>query len=193
MSSIKSDIESEMRAGAHIGRVITGLAVMRETCRKVLLIVEGEDSQMLETDALGVSFRSITYKDRPLIAFAGLDEWWHSSGSPCIAFVTQGKQAVFAPAHALDAPDILQTVTRYVQTWHPDTETVYLSDLNGGLGGGDDALSITDGVLRARGEDLAIDQMTWAEVDLDGDGNSHLHVMLTDGRYRRVSLGDLGR
>lgn len=194
MEDIKSALAVATGPGEHVGRLIAGLAVLREACGEVLLIVEGEDAQRIATDGLGVSFRSITRNDRPLVPFEGLEEWWNRSGSPCVAFATGGRQALFAPAKALDAEDIATTVRRFADGWSPGSEIVYLSDLDRSLGAsGEDGLEVVDDVLHVLGAELPIADMAWAEAEGDGDGNDYLHIVMTDGRYRRVALGDLGR
>ena len=193
MEDVKIILERAMREGEPVGRLIAGLAVLRETCREIVLIVEGEEPLRIATDALGVSFGSITLHGRPLIPFDRLSGWDRPSGSPCIAFSVDGRDAIIAPGRALDARDIARTVERFAGDRGPGSDTVYVNGLDWAGGRAGRELTLADGVLTALGEALPVADMAWADAEADGDGNDHLHVVMADGRYRRIAVGDLGR
>ena len=190
---IKTKLWAATRAAEHVGFLVRGLAVLKETGGEFLLISGEHPAERLDASTLEVRFEGVFAHGRRIIAFDDrLSSWESDRGEPCISWEDEGVRSLIAPGTALDPDDIARTVATFADKGPMPGDQVWMGDLNRSLGSGDQLL-LVDGVLTARGETFALTDMTWAQADSDGDGNEFLHIVMKDGRYREIAIGDLTR
>lgn len=195
-----------------LGRVIAGVGVLATRYEELWLIVEGQSPDRVRSADIGLSLGGITICGRLLVPFCDVKAWERDCGEPCIAFEMSGKEAIVAPATAPDDDQFVTEIQRFIENdWYTE-DTVYLSSLDGPAGSRPAAAAegyvidmvrpehlpagrplIGEDTLRVLGEEMRLGDITWAERETDGDGNRYLHIVMADGRYRRVSAGDLSR
>lgn len=196
-----------------LGRVLRGLGALAAHSDQLWLIVEGHAPRRVATKDIGLTLNCITIAGQTLAALVDIRGMDRSSGEPCVSFEIAGKEAMFAPAEPPADDQFVIEAGRFLDSDWCEDDIVYLSSLDGPLGDRSrseklDQLGIMvmrhmdnapggpiigNDILRVLGEDMRLADMTWFERETDGDGNRYAHIVMKDGRYRRISLGDLGR
>lgn len=195
-----------------IGRVIQGLGVLTTRYEDLWLIVEDSQPDPIKSKDIGINLGGITIGGRLLVPFCNVKRWDLDSGEPCVAFDMAGKMALFAPATAPEDDQFVREMEFLLTRDWCSSDIIYLSNLDGPCGDRnthgktpDSEITVlwepvreatdlqrTD-TVQVLGESLRLDEITWMERETDGDGNRYGHIVMTDGRYRRIALGDLGR
>lgn len=211
MPDALTDLWSTHRDAETVGRIVKGLsALAADGHRSFWLIVQGGASRRFGAEEIRITLEGIDLAGT-MLTYGEIEAWGRQIDGPCIHFQISGKQAIIAPATAAAHDGFRRAVSRFfTEDWY-DADNVYLGDLDHGLASGsgdevrisilrpdeappaEDGLPAPDEVLVVFDEHLRLGDMTWAELDTDGDGNRHLHLVMSDGRYRRICCGDLSR
>lgn len=214
MTDLTNTLWMAQRDAEAVGKVIGGLRVLCAEGRDLWFISEDGAPRWIASGSLGLTLEGITVDDAMMIPFADIKAYERDSGDPCVAFEVKGKEAMFAPAAANKDNGFIKDVADFLNNDWMEDDDVFLSDLDGSAGSRDRDRGAEIGVRRpenttktpvhpvtldpgdelvVRGEAMRLGSVTWAQRDSDGDGNRFLHVVMDDGRYRRISLGDFGR
>jgi hypothetical protein len=196
MNQLVDDIQRAMMFSSHVGAVVAGLAVLRRD-RGDVVIIGGPTSlaERIPVDLIGIDFEGLTFDREPWVSFGDMTSFddGRGGGEPCVCWSNGDVRTIVAPAVAPDPDGIAATVKRFVENWCPSSENLYLSDIDGSTGDGSQTMSIEDGSIHVMGMAIAVSDLTWADVVLDGDGNTFLDLVTADARYLRIGLGDLSR
>lgn len=212
MEDIVSAMWSAQNNTGALGKVIAGLNVLCTRYETLWLIVEGKQPDLVKAKDVGLSLGGITIGGRLLVPFSNVKPWDLDCGEPCVSFEMAGEMAMFAPAQAPDDDRFAKNVERFLSNDWYHGDIVYLSDLAGPVGKRegnkpidlrrhkslidahpDMTVRILEDELVVHGEVMVLGDITWFDAEQDGDGNRYAHLVLKDGRYRRLALGDLGR
>lgn len=213
MEDIVLALWKAQNSSSAVGKVITGLGVLCTRYDELWLIVEGQGADRVKASDIGISLGGIIIGGRLLVPFCDVKPLERDSGEPCVSFEMSGKEAMFAPAMAPDDDRYIKEVDFLLNRDWYDGDHVYIHDLDGScarrseMKDGEDEVVLlrrsdleipekgllpTD-ILRILGEDMRLGEITWMERENDGDGNRYGHIVMMDGRYRRIAFGDLGR
>lgn len=200
-------IQSTARDYRGVGLVIGGLVALKAMSAELLVLLPKETIRVRSAD-LRVTDAGIGTDDRLLVPFAGTDVWDRHYEGPCVNFTMDGVgECLIAPATRPAGMDVGAEVKRFFDRCSQDDD-FFLYDLDGCLPNGPEQPEDKMVVMRSApdkdvvddgdaiivlGSRLPVADMTWAEMDSDGDGNYYLHVVMSDGRYRRVCAGDFSR
>jgi len=215
MSDIATAMWSGIRESEALGKLMRGLAVLARTQTELWMIVEGREPRRFAVSSLGFSLEGMSIDGEMAIPFATVSAYEGRDGEPCICFETDGAAAIIAPAAPPGTDEFMKDAVAMLRSDWYDLDTVYLSDLNGSLGRhktpeGESEVQLRrptavaqaapdmdaphpDDEMVILGEVMRLGDLTWMERDTDGDGNRYGHIVLSDGRYRRVTFGDLSR
>lgn len=194
MKTLDQALSSAHNEAPHAGVVIAGLRALRERCSEVLVIASRKaDPLRIASSAISCDLDGLLLEGAPWVRFESIRAWERDSGDACVCWEHEGIRTVVAPARAIDLHQIARDLCRFVENGFED-DFVHLSDLDGPVGSRlQQDLSIRDGILRVNSENIPLENVAWTRHEHDGDGNLHCHIVLDDGRYRIVSVGDLSR
>lgn len=206
-----TNLWSSGRENEAIGHLIRGVSLLAADGHENLwLIVEGEEPKRFTPAEVGISLKGVDIAGT-ILGYDGLTPWDGYVDGPCVSFRIGDKDALIAPADAASHNEFLTEIDRLLSNDWYNGDDVYLSDLDGSVGTGpmdgkdvglwrddsvnapDDIRFLPDDVLIVLGERMRLGDMSWVERDQDGDGNRYAHVVMNDGRYRRICFGDLSR
>lgn len=199
------------REAEAVGNMIRGISLLvADGHENLWLIVEGQEPKRFTPAQVAISLNGIDIADTT-VGYDAITPWDRYVDGPCVNFRIGDKEAVIAPADAATHDEFLVEVDRLLSKDWYDGDDVYLSDLDGDVGTGpmdgkdvglwradgvvapEGVRLLPDDVLIVLGERMRLGDMSWVERDQDGDGNRYAHIVMTDGRYRRVCFGDLSR
>ncbi len=211
---MKTDATTAVYASAQeyrsAGEIIGGLVALKVLSEELFVILPGELIRTRSSD-VRVSETGIVVQGRDVIPFAGTTTWEGYSGNACVNFtITAGdreREGIIAPATRPADMDVGREITRFFRSCDQG-DHFHVYDLDGRVPDGDDTpesklfiradapgkSGYDDGdAMVVLGNRLPLAEMTWAEIDEDGDGNRYLHLVMTDGRYRRICAGEFDR
>lgn len=192
-----------------IGPLIGGVMVLRTMADALFVFLPGETLTVASADIV-VTETGIMADGRLVLPFDGAGPWDRYGGpdGTCVSFTLDGgTDGLIAPATRPADMDPGLAVKRFFEECSQDDD-VFLQDIGAYVPDGDDRPEermvvlrksahydryCDDDILIVRGHRLPIAGMAWAEFETDGDGNRHLHVVMADGRYRRIGAGDFSR
>jgi len=190
-----------------IGEIVGGLVCLKTMSEELFVILPGE-SVRARSSEVRVSDTGIVVQGRDMIPFEGTTSWERHHGNACVNFtLAGGDEGIIAPAVRPVGMDVAGEVSSFFRNASQDDD-IFLMDLGSYIADGTECPDHKMAVLRSaadkevyddedvlivNGNRIPLADITWAEMDKDGDGNRHLHLVLADGRYRRVSAGDFSR
>jgi len=214
MDDVVGALWSVKNGASGLGPVIAGIGMLAARYEELWLIVEGHGPDRIKSTDIGFSLGGITVGGRLLVPFCDVKAWERDAGEAGVAFEMSGREAVIAPATPPADGHFGPEVMKFLTNDRYSDDIIYLSSLDGPCGDRDGCAerqeedvyllrtpgqdpsaetSLPTDILRVLGEDFTIGEITWAEREDDGDGNRYLNLVMSDGRYRRIAAGDLGR
>ena len=190
-----------------VGEIIGGLVSLKTMSEELFVILPGEFVRARSSE-VRVSDTGIVVQGRDMIPFEGTTCWERHHGNACVNFTLGGgDEGIIAPAVRPAGMDVAGEVSNFFRNASREDD-IFLADLGEHLADGEECPGHKMAVLRSapdkegyddddvlvvNGNRFPLVDITWAEMDQDGDGNRYLHLVLADGRYRRVSAGDFSR
>lgn len=211
MDDVVAALWSAQNDTGALGRVIMGLGVLTTRYEELWMIREGHQPNRVKSKDIGITLGSLTIGGHILAPLCNIKGADRDSGEPCVYFEMVGQETVFVPATAPDDDRFIKELDRFLSNDWYDSDTIYLSDLDGAVGNRDNddlvlhrpealraehpdaKVLIPEDEIRIFGDTMRLADIVWFERESDGDGNRFGHIFMTDGRYRRISFGDLGR
>lgn len=207
MQTATSRLYDEARAYSGVGTIIGGLVAIKTMAKDLFVIMPQELIRVGSSD-IRATEEGIVIGDRVVIPYAGTDVWDRQYDGTCVNLTMDGiGECLIAPATRPEGMTPGNEVKLFFDRCSQE-DNIFLQDLDTYVPDGPDsprekmllmrserdkAAVDDDDVLIVLGNRLPIGEMTWAEMDSDDDGNYYLHVVMSDGRYRRVSAGDFSR
>lgn len=192
-----------------IGTLIGGLVALKSLADELFVFLPAETLRIASAD-MTLTEAGIVGAGRMIVPFDGARPWERYGGpdGTSVSFtLSDGTDGLIAPATRPDGMDVGRIVKLFVDECRSDDQ-IFLQDVAGYVPSSsdhpDERLNATwrsgdaerygdDDVLTVLGNRIPLGGMTWAESETDSDGNRHLHVVMADGRYRRIGAGDFSR
>jgi len=193
-----------------IGEIIGGLVALKALSEELFVVLPGELIRARSSE-VRICETGVVVQGRDVVPFAGTTTWDGRHGNGCVNFtIAEGsrhREGIIAPATRPKGMDVGREVTAFFRSCDSHDQ-FWLYDIDGHVCDGDEhrdrkMVMMTDvpgkeayddgDAMIVLGNRLVLAEMTWAEMDTDGDGNRYLHVVMDDGRYRRVCAGEFDR
>jgi hypothetical protein len=197
-SKVEENLDWIMHEASHVGAVVAGIGHLKDRCENVILVGGDFDVHEIKaTHLIGISFDGLTFDGNQWFRFSDMRSWDDDRGEPGVCWTNGGVKALVVPSRAPDPTKVRATVVDFVEAWDPETQHVYLSSIGSSHGDRSDSVMIDGDALVVNGEPMLLEDIVWASVHGDGDGNVFCHVVTNPlggkGVYRVIGLGDLSR